>query len=112
METIIRRIFVACFIAIMCVSSIEAQVIDLSEKQINDDQTIGKEEEEKGDHGNLVEDLNGAVQREACIKIRIEGVGEGEKRCHSAAKHGTGANGKGEDRKNKICHGEKCGDDH
>ncbi len=36
----------ACFIAIMCVSSIEAQVIDLSEKQ-NDDQTIGKEEEEK-----------------------------------------------------------------
>ncbi|MBE6296372.1 MAG: hypothetical protein E7086_07720 [Bacteroidales bacterium] len=47
METIIRRIFVACFIAIMCVSSIEAQVIDLSEKQINDDQTIGKEEEEK-----------------------------------------------------------------
>ncbi len=46
METIIRRIFVACFIAIMCVSSIEAQVIDLSEKQ-NDDQTIGKEEEEK-----------------------------------------------------------------
>jgi len=38
---------VACFIAIMCVSSIEAQVIDLSEKQINDDQTIGKEEEEK-----------------------------------------------------------------
>ena len=73
---------------------------------------LGKHKEEQGDHGDLVEDLDGAVECEACIKVCIEGIGEGEEDGDRSAEHGARVYGEGKDRENQIGYRKESGYDH